>query len=315
MIIFPKSAEEVVKALAAGGEIRAGGSEILDRMRLGLPIGAPIDLRDLAGLDDIDRRSSVLHLGALVRVQAIADNPQLRRDYPALAAAAGALATPQIRAVATVGGNLLQHPRCPYYCGANLRCLRSGASLCGALTGDPARLGSFALGPCLAPHPSTLATALLAYEAIVVLHGGEECSMAALLGDGSDPMRSHRLAPGKMLTSVVVPSPWPGERAAYVRVTSRTHAPEWPLVEVLTRLDCKGARLRSARIVAGGVAPVPLRLRSVEAALEGTLVDAESLAAAARLAADGADPLPAGRFRIDLLIGATQEALERAAAM
>jgi xanthine dehydrogenase YagS FAD-binding subunit len=315
VILFPKSPEEAANALAAGGEIRAGGSEILDRMRRGLPIGEPVDLRDLAGLDDICWRSWALHLGALVPVQAIAENPEVRRDFPALATAAGALATPQIRAVATLGGNLLQHPRCPYYSGANPQCLRTGGSVCGARTGDPARLASFALGPCLAPHPSTLATALLAHEATVTLHGGEERSIEALLGDGSDPARPHRLAAGEILTSVVLPPPQPGERAAYVRVTGRTHAPEWPLVEVLARLGCDGRHLRSVRIAAGGVAPVPVRLRPVEAALEGTNIDADSLAAAARRAGEGADPLPAGRFRIDLLIGATHEALERAAAV
>jgi xanthine dehydrogenase YagS FAD-binding subunit len=314
VIRFPTSLDEAAHALAGGGEIRAGGSELLDRKRLGLPVGEPVDLRDVAGLDDIRWRDGSLQLGALVRVRAVAESTEVRGAYPALAAAAGTLATPQIRAVATLGGNLLQRPRCPYYQGASPHCLRTGGTICGARTGDPARLSSFALGPCLAPHPSTLATALLAHAATVTVQGGEERPIEALLGDGSDPARQHRLAAGEILTSVVLPPPRAEERAAYVRVTSREHAPEWPLVEVLARLGFEGPRLRSARIAAGGVAPVPLRLRSVEAALEGTSGDAETLAAAASLAGEGADPLPGASFRIDLLAGATLEALERARA-
>jgi len=314
VIHFPKSFDDAKRALAAGGEVRAGGSELLDRKRRGLPIGEPVDLRDLAGLDDIRGKNGALHLGAMVRIRAIAESEDVRRAYPALAAAAGALATPQIRAVATLGGNLLQHPRCPYYFGASPHCLRTGGAICGARTGDPARLGSFALGPCLVSHPSTLATALLAHDATVAVQGGGERPIQALLGAGGDPARQHRLIAGEILTSVVLPPPHPGERAAYVRVTGRTHAPEWPLVEVVARLPFEGHCLHSVRIAAGGVAPIPLRLRSVETGLEGSHGDRESLAAAASLAGEGADPLPTAGFRIDLLAGATLEALERAAA-
>ncbi|HEY8377283.1 MAG TPA: hypothetical protein VIK91_12370, partial [Nannocystis sp.] len=133
----------------------------------------------------------------------------------------------------------------------------------------------------------------------------------SLYGDAVDPRRHHRLPPGALLTGVTLGPPLPGERAAYVRAASRARA-EWPLVEVVARLALDGDLVRTAAITVGGVANLPLRLSRVEQLLVGKPATPESLAAAAELAADGAKPLPATAYKLDLLRGAVLDALERA---
>ncbi|MDC0722081.1 FAD binding domain-containing protein [Nannocystis bainbridge] len=300
-------------ALGRPGELRAGGTDLTERRRLDLSRGTVIDLRDVPGLDAITWREGQLHLGALVTLAAVAAHPDVRARYPAVAATAAAVATPQIRARATVGGNLLQHVRCWYYRRPGADCLKSGGSGCPARSGDHLFHACFDLGPCVAPHPSSLATALLAYEVRVEVAGDREHTLASLYGDGSDARRHHMLPPGALLTGVLLGPPLAGEQAAYVRATSRARA-EWPLVEVVVRLAVAAGRIDTARVTVGGVANLPLRLAAVEALLVGKPAHEATLAAAAAVAAEGAKPLTHTAYKLDLLRGAVLDALERALA-
>src|SRR5690606_21083944 len=176
--------------------IRAGGTDLVERRRLRLAPGSLLDLRDLEGLDTVEwDPSGAATVGAKVRIAQTAADEGLSRAYPGLCAAAGALATPQIRAVATLGGNLLQANRCWYYRNPDERCLKSGGSTCLAREGDHLYHACFDLGPCACVHPSTLGMALLAYEASVMVHGAADRTIEALYGDGSDATRDHRLEP------------------------------------------------------------------------------------------------------------------------
>ncbi|MCH9681709.1 MAG: FAD binding domain-containing protein [Deltaproteobacteria bacterium] len=313
MIRFPTSPSEV-PASAGGGPspvIRAGGTDLTERRRLRLAPGPLIDLRDVIGLDSIDWAAGAATVGARVTVAQAASDPALAAAYPGLAAAAGSLATPQIRAVATIGGNLLQANRCWYFRNPDHRCLKSGGDTCLARAGDHLYHACFDRGPCACVHPSTLGMALLAYEAQVAVHEQPERSIEALYGDGSDPSRDHQLPDGALLTHVVMPAPVPLERAAYFRTISRARA-EWPLVEALVRLGLRGSTIEFARVAVGGVAPVPLRLPAVEAALVGNAMDRTSFGAAANKAREGASPLPMTGYKVDLVEGTVLEALERA---
>jgi xanthine dehydrogenase YagS FAD-binding subunit len=307
MIEFPSAIDT---AAFREGEIRAGGTDLQERRRLHRSRAAVIDLRDVPGLDQVARRDAGTHVGALVRIAAIAEHAELRRDYPGLAAAAGGLATPEIRGRATLGGNLMQEVRCWYYRRPGADCLRAGGRGCPARAGDHLFHVCFDRGPCVAPHPSTLATALLAYEARVEVAGGEARTIEALYGDGSDP-RPSTLPPGSLVTGVSLPAPVPGERAAYVRATARARA-EWPLVECVARLVVEGGLVRLARVTVGGVAPVPLRLAEVERLLAGAPATAAAIAAASAFAAAGANPLPMTAYKAELLPGTVLEALEQA---
>ncbi|MCA9692439.1 MAG: FAD binding domain-containing protein, partial [Myxococcales bacterium] len=216
MIRFPHTAAE---AAAAAGSYRAGATDLHERRRLGIVGGPVTDLRDVEELTGVAAREGGTWIGALTRVAAIAEAPELV-GYPGLARSAGALATPQIRAVATLGGNLLQQVRCWYYRHPEIRCLRGGGDRCYAREGDHLFHACFDLGPCVAPHPSTIGMALLTYGATAEYQtatGPGSMSLEALYGGGEDPRRTHRLPEGALLTGVVLPPPSPGEQAAYFR--------------------------------------------------------------------------------------------------
>lgn len=305
MIVFPRSVEE---ALAATGEYRAGGTDLQERRHKGIAEGPLVDLRDLPGLDTVVPQGTGWSIGAKVRVADVAGHPELRR-YPALVASAGALATPAIRAVGTVGGNLLQRVRCWYYRNPTQNCLKKGGDMCLARAGDHLFHSCFDRGACLAPHPSTLALAFLVQEATVTTSRGS-VSMAQLLGDGTDPRRENRLETGELLLSVQLPEPWPGEKGAYFRAISRARA-EWPLVECAVRLSVVDGKIAAAAVAIGGVATIPLRLPKVEAALLGQLAGPGALNAAL-LATDGAKPPPMTAYKVKLLAPTVRDTLARA---
>lgn len=312
MIRFPTSLSEIEGPGAGPVVVRAGATDLTERRRLRLCPGPLLDLRDLPGLDAIEwDPTGAATVGAKTRMAAVAADEALARAYPGLCAAAGALATPQIRAVGTLGGNLLQANRCWYYRNPDERCLKKGGSTCLAREGDHLYHACFDLGPCACVHPSTLGMALLAYEASVMVHGAPDRTVEALYGDGSDATRDHQLEPGAVLTHVVLPPPRPREQAAYFRSISRARS-EWPLVEVLVRLVIEAGTVRFARVAMGGVAPVPLRLPRVEAALVGGPTSGEALARAAAIAKEGAEPLPMTEYKVALVEGTVLETLERA---
>ena len=317
---FPTSTSDASALLSTPVEghapvVRAGGTDLQHRRARDLPPGERdrplVDLRDLAGLDAVSSSVDGLSIGARVRVADIAANAEIRTGWPAFAESAGDLATPQIRATATLGGNLLQRVRCWYFRNAAFACLKKGGSTCFAREGDHIYHSCFDLGPCVAPAPSTLGLALVAYEGEVELADGARMTATALYGDGSDARREHMLPDGALLVAVHLPPAVAGERAAYFRVASRAYA-EWPLVDIVARLVISDGLISEAAIVAGGVAPVPLRLRAVEEKLIGQAPTEAALDAAAAVAATGANPLPGTRYKVDLVPPAVREALRRA---
>lgn len=313
MIVFPESLEA---ASAAAGELRAGGTDLQERRHLGLSRGPLIDLRDLGGLDAITVGTEGARLGARVTVAALAAHAEVRAGWAGLAESAAHLANPHIRAVATLGGNLLQRSRCWYFRNPAWRCFRSGGDQCPARTGDHLFHVCFDLGPCVAPHPSTLGMALLAYDGTVEVQGPEgtrRMTAAALYGDGSDAYHDHQLGAHEVLTHLILPPAVPGERSAYVRASSRQLA-EWPLCEALAIVEVRDGTIRRARVAVGGVAPVPLRLGGVERALNGAGAQPSTLAEASALAIEGARPLPMTGYKLTLVAATVLEALEQALA-
>jgi xanthine dehydrogenase YagS FAD-binding subunit len=293
-------------------EYRAGGTDLQQRLRSGVSQARIVDLHHEPGLAGIAwARHGGARIGALTPIDALAADVKIQRAYPALARAAATLATPQIRAMATVGGNLLQRNRCWYFRNPAFGCFKKGGATCPARHGNHLFGVCFDLGDCVAPHPSTLAVALLAYEAQFETSNAHARPMEALYGDGCDAQNDHQLAPGEVLTAVVLPAPLDGERAAYRRTTSRATA-EWPLVEAVVRLMHHDGRITFARVAVGGVAPVPLRRMCAEEALFGNAADRESLQAAAGQAANGARPLPMTHYKTALLIATVLDALEDA---
>jgi xanthine dehydrogenase YagS FAD-binding subunit len=295
----------------SGGELRAGGTDVSARHRGGISAGPFVDLRGVPGLTGIDWNGDAgARIGTLTTVAHVAADPGLRAAYPALTITAGALATPQIRAAGTLGGNLLQRNRCWYYRNPGFSCYQTGGDSCPARAGRNLYATIIDQGPCVAPHASSIAMALIAYDAMAEVHGRGRIAVRELY-DGSDPTCDHVLHAGEVLTAVDLPAPLPGERAAYHRAISRFEA-EWPLVEAVARITMAGQAITFAAVAVGGVARTPLRLPEVENALTGRDATAETLVAAASAAVARCSPLTETGYKRNLLRDTVLEVLERA---
>ncbi|HZR76801.1 FAD binding domain-containing protein [Bradyrhizobium sp.] len=298
-------------ASAPLAEFRAAGTDLSERRRSGVSRGPLTDLVRPAGAQDITwDENGAARINAFATIATLAADARLASAYPGVNAAAGGLATPQIRHVATLGGNLAQRSRCWYFRDPHIPCLKKGGDSCPARDGNHLYGVVFDLGPCVAPHPSTMAAALMAYDATVTTNRRQGLGIAALLGDGSNGRADNLLAPGEIVESIDLGVPVAGERALYRRAISRSYA-EWPLVEVVVRAVIADGTFKLARIVAGGIAPVPLRLTASESLLHGAAVNATAIGNAVAQSTVGAKPLAMTGYKLDLLRGLLRDQLER----
>jgi xanthine dehydrogenase YagS FAD-binding subunit len=302
----------VSASFASAPEFRAAGTDLSERRRTGVSKGPIVDLV-LPGDDGIIwGGDGAATIGAFATIATIAADKRIKDAYPGVAATAAGLATPQIRHLATLGGNLAQRSRCWYFRNPHIACLKKGGNDCPARSGNHLYSVAFDLGPCVAPHPSSMAAGLLAYDATVTTDRRKGLSIGELLGDGSDGRADHALQPGETIRSIALSAPTAGERARYKRAISRSYA-EWPLVEVCARAVIADGAFNFVRIAAGGIAPVPLRLKASEAALEGRPPTEATIANAAKAAVDGARPLPMTGYKLKLLSGLVRDLLTQLA--
>lgn len=313
------SAEAAI-AGAAGVEdaaFIAGGTDLMQLMKEGA--AAPRRLIDVNPLPcaEIALGPEVLRLGALARMADVADHPSVRERFPVIAQALLASASPQVRNMATIGGNLLQRTRCTYFRDPAMPCnKRAPGTGCSALEGDNRRhaiLGGSA--HCVATHPSDLAVALVALEAVVVAQGpgGERriglCEFYRLPGDA--PERDTVLEPGELIVAIEVPACAAARRSHYLKIRDRASF-EFALVSVAVGLDIGDGVIHDARLAAGGVGTKPWRLRTAEEALNGHPAGLDSYRAAAEHALEGAVPLAMNGFKVELLRRAVCRALATA---
>lgn len=297
MITFPHTVDEAATAV---GEKRAGGLDVQERYRSGISAGPLVDLSRLTELQRIEwGEDDSLRIGALVRLARLLDDPRFVRVYPGLAEAIASIATPQIRTVGTVGGNLLQSPRCAYYHHPEILCSRKGGTDCPARLGNHLYSVCFDSRVCIAPSPSTLGMALLAYDASVQFYGEPLRPLYHKTFINSSPSNDAEQGTSPLLLQVTLPPARGEERAAYRRITSRACG-DWPLVEVLVCLEVR-ENIQFARVVVGGVAPTPLRLHDVEALLVGRPATAEVLEKATAVVDTQANPLPFTGYKVHLL--------------
>lgn len=303
---------------------RAGGVDLVDRLKEGIFNGGElIELASLQG--EVGERLRELQgaqdggfkIGALVTLAQLEGLGALEGGYGALREAASSAATPGIRNMATVGGNLLQRPRCWYFRSAELNCLKKGGSACLAVAGESKYHAILGGGPSFIVHPSTLSCALVALDASVEIHGDAERVIKIdelFVGPKVDPKREHSLAAGEVLVRVHLPAAQAGQRSVYVAVKEK-QSHDWPLVEVAVSLVVEAGMIKSARVVLGHVAPVPWRSAEAEAALVGKTVDAALFAGAAAAALEPAKPLRHNAYKVMLAQGLMREALHRAAGL
>ncbi|MEM6989013.1 MAG: FAD binding domain-containing protein [Myxococcota bacterium] len=278
-------------------ELRAGGTDVQERLRSGVSSLPIVDITRIQGFDQISIRDDGADLGALATIHDVGSHPELQLRYPALTLPGQLLATPQTRMRGTLGGVLCQRTRCWYYRNRHTGCPKKGnASQCPSRSGNHHFGVCFDFGPCVYPHPSSIGCALLTYEAELSVEGRGRMLVAELYGDGKG-LHDHTLRPGQMITAIHLPPPVPGERGGYQRLMSRALA-EWPLCEVVVRLVLDGEVIKLARVAIGGVANIPFRLTEVEAALEGRPASDETLEAASKVATRRASPLPQTKYKV-----------------
>ena len=306
-------ATTIDEATQAPGEILAGGTDLVDRRRHLISTGDIIDISKIDGLEAIEStKDGGYSIGAKVKLDTIAHDKNLIEYYPGLAMATGALATPQIRNMATMGGVILQTTRCWYFRHDGFTCYKKGGDSCPAREGDHRFGVAFDISPCAFPHPSTVGMVLMNYDAQIEINGTETRSIMDVYGNGKDPSSTHTLKQGEILTKVNLPKPVADERASYFRSISRARA-EWALVEASVRLVIDDSdTITMAKVAIGGVAHVPMLLPKVNAALEGQKANDETFEAAAKIAIEGANPLPQTQYKIPLIYGTVLETLQRA---
>jgi xanthine dehydrogenase YagS FAD-binding subunit len=308
-----QQAAELLGAKWGDAEVLAGGSDLLALMKD--DVVRPrrlVDIKEIPEMRGIRAAGAGVSLGALVTLAELQDDSRLRQRYPALAHALDDAASPQIRNVATLGGNLCQRPRCWYFRGGHGLLARgpNGESL--VLKGDNryhAILGNG--GPAYFVSPSTIAPALVAYGAKVRLFGprGErELPLEKFFRTPkSDGEREHDLAPNEIVTEIVLPSA-EGTRSASYEVRQK-EAFDWPYATASVVIRMSGNTAQSARIVLGHVAPIPWISPEAEAAVAGKPLDETTAAAAGRAAVAAAKPLSRNRHKIQLATIAVKRAL------
>ena len=296
--------------------VKAGGIDVLDLMKEGLLAPAKlINLREVPGLDEVvEEKDGGARLGPMVTLAALADHPLLRQRYPMLGELLRVSASPQIRNVATLGGNLLQRPRCWYFRSHAYHCLRKGGGHCFAITGENQYHAIFGNVPCAIVHPSTIATALVALDATVELTdatGAMRCLALEnfFVATEQDVQRENDLRPQEILTAVRLPKLPPTLRMAHVRQGEKDSF-DWPLADVAVALDvARDGQCRRAAVILGAAAPVPHRAKSAEAALIGKRIDEKAAAQAAHAALDGAVPLTKNAYKLPLFEALVRRAI------
>ncbi|MFF4038087.1 FAD binding domain-containing protein [Streptomyces sp. NPDC001816] len=284
-----------------------GGTNLVDLMKAGVERPAHlVDIRELP-LDEIESTSQGgLRIGATVTNGDLAAHPEVRRRYPALAQAVLAGASGQLRNMATVGGNLLQRTRCGYFTDVTKPCnKRAPGSGCPAVEGEHhnhAILG--ASDHCVAVHPSDMAVALTAFDAVVSYETadgpGELPLREFYLPVGDTPHRETALPPGALITGVTLPPAPTAANSRYRKVRERASY-AFAIGSVAAALDIRDGVVRDARLALGAVASHPWRAVAAERVLTGAPADAETYAAAAAAELTAARPLPHNDYKVTLM--------------
>jgi xanthine dehydrogenase YagS FAD-binding subunit len=301
--VEPRTLDEALTLLGEGAVVKAGGVDLMDRMKEGLD--APprlVNLRGISGLDRIeDEPGGGLRIGPLVTLAQLSEHPTVRKRFTALADAAGHAATPQIRNMATVGGNLLQRPRCWYFRQADFVCRKKGGSECLAQSGDNRYHAIFGNGVCAIVHPSAAAPALMVLGASLEVRGPQGTRTLPVeelfVRPDQDVRREHVLGERELITALRLPAT--PVRSAYTKQGEKESF-DWPVAEVAVALDMDGKKIRKASVVLGAAAPVPWRASAAETALIGRELDAATVQAAAKAALQGANPMSKNAYKIPI---------------
>ncbi len=294
----------------------AGGTDLLTLMKGG--IAEPGQLIDIKRLPELDSTIAVspagTRIGALTSLAQLEDAPLIQEMHPALAEAAGLAASPQLRNMATIGGNLLQRPRCWYFRNDLVTCWLKGGDDCPAREGEDQHHALFDVSPCVAVHPSDLATALVALDAEIQLHGtngDRSLSLDDFFTPPSDERRRENvLEQSEVITAITIPTS-PTSQSTYLKAMDRK---VWAFAQVGVgaMIAIENQRITQARLVLGGVAPTPWRATGAEALLIGAAPERALFERVATAALQGAMPLSKNGYKVPLATALIVRALTAA---
>lgn len=290
----------------------AGGTDLLGLMKDGVQTAnILIDINSLP-LADIEFQTTGIRIGAVSRMTDVAFHPQIQECYPVISQALLQSSSPQLRNMATVGGNLLQRVRCSYFRDPVFPCNKRTPGIgCSAITGYNRMHAIFGASEhCIAVHPSDLAVALAALDAVICIQGAEKERRISIhdfyLLPGETPEKETLLQPGELIVAIEVPNS--AYKSHYLKVRDRASY-EFALVSVAVALDVEQDMIKSARIAFGGVAPKPWRARDAEKLLQGKPINEATFRDAAAVAIKEAKPQTDNEFKIELVKRALIRAL------
>ncbi len=311
--------ENAAKAVASKkdqAQFIAGGTNLVDLMKK--HIAQPDVLIDITGSlsDKIETANKGIRIGAMVRNSALATDSKILSQYPLIAKAVLAGASPQIRNMASTGGNLLQRTRCPYFYDTTSPCnKRKPGSGCSALKGEN-RMSAIVgySDQCVAVHPSDLCVALAALDASVNIINKQQQKTTIAFKDfhrlpGDQPQTDNKLPANALITSIDIASNPFHKNNAYLKLRDRDSY-AFALVSVAAALDLQGNKITDARLASGGVAHKPWRWYAAEAYLKGKEATPVHFEKAAAIAIDGLKPLSGNAFKVPMLRGAIITALQ-----
>ena len=321
----PATLNEAVKMLSAtpAADIDeaprpiAGGQDLLTTMKDYTSRPARlVNLKNIRGLNSITLNARGLTIGALVTLTELEEHAGVRKSFPGLSEAAHSIATPQIRNLGTVGGNLCQRPRCWYFRLEEVNCLKKGGTECYAAKGENKYNAIIGGGPSYIVHPSDLAPMLLALGASVTVTGANGKRVIPLdkfftLPSEGNIRRENVLKNEDIITEIHVPASPLAARSTYLKFKERESL-DFALASAAVAVRLTGRNVRDARIVLGGVAPIPWRVPAAEKFLAGKELQPDVLAEAAKLALAEAKPLEKNAYKVPLAQTLVRRALAKA---
>lgn len=296
------SVDQALAAITSESVFKAGGVDLLDLMKD--DIFAPkrlVNIRSIQGLNEIREDDQGLHIGPLATLTEIAEHQTIQKKYAAISDAADRVATPQIRNMGTIGGNLAQRPRCWYFRSEDFQCRKKGGKHCFAQDGENDYHALFDNRTCAIVHPSGIAVPLVALNArlqITSPKGKREVPLEEFfVSPEQDVMRENILQPDELITAITVPAT--DARSSYYKQGEKESF-DWPIADVAVALAMQGSRCSKASIVLGAAAPRPYRAKAAEAQLADSAINEGTARRAAQQAIAGATPLANNSYKIPI---------------
>ena len=284
------------------GAYLAGGNDLLGLLKDYLVSADPlVNIKSLPGMNRVERGEKSWILGALVTIARIENDPEAKKVFPGLHAAASEIASLQIRNVATIGGNLAQHSRCWYFRHPDVQCLKKHGGLCYARNSENRYHSLFSGNDCISPVVSSLATTFAALDATaIVLREGKELrwSMAGLYEEAwKNPYAHNSLKPGDLIVRVEIPTI--RNRSAYLQISDK-HTFDWALVSCAAAAEVVDGTLKSPRVALGSISPRPHEVAAANEYLEGKELNDSVVSHAADLILRDAKPLEFNGYKVPM---------------